>query len=799
MVKDNNLFSSDYAVETVERWGDEIKNAFEELERITGREVRCVRWNDNYVAAAFTIKVDLPSRGPVGGGDIRPEEPIMLVFSRRDYPELAPMVRSDRKDFLVEILPHLNPVDKGQPPYICLHRGNINDWFAEHTLEDLVMRTKDWFRDAATNRLIRSNDYFEPTRLNDLKGSAIFAPQTFKEWIERGWESTKGKAGFGFLLMKLLDPAKRFQKLDGFFPVKVQAFFTKDENDLFEILSKVKEVNSLIEERDDLAPWCFGILAWTNQKQPLSKYFGVLPHNAGELFEMCREIGIPLKEALKTYSEQGLLLLNGLPIIVGLHRPRPLIKSNLDVEPLCFVVNAGDEKSDEEGVIHPSASTYVLGHRSPLNKETAAEISGQKDIKQFGRILLLGCGALGSKIGLHLGRSGQTALTLVDFDTFSPHNLVRHALLSDASGKNKAEALKKSIVEIYENLPENQFPVAHTASALDWLKGERQEEMREHDLLIDATASGMVLEAAIKSKLPETLTAARAEIADLGKIGILSVEGDDRNPRLDDLNILLRDIAVDQPQLSAWLQSERKTRAEGRGPVLEEIAIGLSCASDTMRLSDDLVSWHASSFSIALRDILQKKDKNPSPGYLIINHSLQAHESLGAEGLVSRKIPVEPFLVLPSFCVRGYRVIGADAWQIRIRSEVAREMRRRLTVAAPNETGGLMVGVVHSKRRIIYVTRIVNPPDDSEGSYSGFSMGTIELPEELDRVKKASGDLLGFVGDWHSHPRGSGKISTTDMEAMMTTKRNFDRAGMPTFILIVSHRHFYAYVSNPGQ
>jgi integrative and conjugative element protein (TIGR02256 family) len=122
-------------------------------------------------------------------------------------------------------------------------------------------------------------------------------------------------------------------------------------------------------------------------------------------------------------------------------------------------------------------------------------------------------------------------------------------------------------------------------------------------------------------------------------------------------------------------------------------------------------------------------------------------------------------------------------------------MRERLQRASPKETGGLMIGVVHIKRRIIYVTRIIDPPADSEGTYSGFRRGTRRLPQTIEDIRKASGDLLGYVGDWHTHPRGTSRISTTDIKAMLQTKRDFDMAGLPTFILIVSHKSFRAYVS----
>src|SRR5258708_32082013 len=188
------LFSHGYQPDDPAKCSPDIVEAFAELDSIVG-EVRCVRWNADYVAAAFSLPIDLPSRGPVGGLDIRASEPLLLVFHKRDYPERAPMVRSDRKDFPVARLPHLNPVSRNQPASLCLHRGNFNDWFAEHSIGELVARIRDWLRDAGRNRLIRSADFFEPTRMVDAVGTAVFSVQNFKDWLNSGWKSTSGQPG----------------------------------------------------------------------------------------------------------------------------------------------------------------------------------------------------------------------------------------------------------------------------------------------------------------------------------------------------------------------------------------------------------------------------------------------------------------------------------------------------------------------------------------------------------------------------------------------------------------------------
>jgi proteasome lid subunit RPN8/RPN11 len=785
--RDVELFSLGYQSEDPANWGSDIVEAFDQLISVVG-EVRCVRWNSDHVAAAFSVPVDLPSRGPVGGLDIRPSEAILLVFSRRDYPERAPMARSDRKDFPVGSLPHLNPVAPGQPPWFCLHRGNFDDWFAEHTIADLVTRVRGWLRDAASNRLIRDNDFFEPTRLSESVGTVVFSEKSFQDWMAMGWKSTHGKAGYGFLAMSLLD-AENYQEVrDGAFPVKARQFYAKEE-DLSRRLKAALAIKEIAAGDKSIAPWCFGILAWTGHEQSVREYFGCLPRKARELLDFCGKLGIPLPEALRDYAGRNLAVLKGVPIILAIPRQQKILNSMLSIEPLCFVADGSSDEFSQVGSFPEDALSYSLAHRSPLTPEAAKAISGLANHENPGRILLLGSGALGSKIALHFGRAGHTAITPVDFDSLAPHNLVRHALLSEHIGQNKAEGLVRSIDSIFENVPEASAPLYDKVSALDWLKGDRRSGLEQHELLIDATASGMVFEALIRSDLPTQLKVARAGIADLGKLGILMIEGRQRNPRVDDLNVLLTDMAVDHFPIRQWLQREKEQLEEGVGAIFEAISIGMSCASDTMRLADDVVSWHASTFSLALREL----PRTPNHGFLVLNYTSEAN---GSEALVSERIKAIPVVVASALCLKGWQMRGRAAWQVRIAAHVVRDMHRRLKAAAPRETGGLMVGLIHPKRRIIYVTRLVVAPADSEASSAWFKRGTFKLPESISEIRKASGDLLGYIGDWHTHPRGSGRISETDVKAMMKTKRKFDTAGLPTFILIVSHKGLHPYVAD---
>jgi hypothetical protein len=162
-----------------------IRSAGAELERVLGPDkVGFKAWNKNYVAAAFELAVDIPTRGPVDDVDIRAVEPVVILFHRTNYPDVAPSAYSDRKDFPADKLPHLNPVKRGSPAHFCLHRGSVNDWFAEHSIIDFKDRIRGWLRDAASGRLIREEDRFEPTRLENVNGLCIFDPEVLTREIQ---------------------------------------------------------------------------------------------------------------------------------------------------------------------------------------------------------------------------------------------------------------------------------------------------------------------------------------------------------------------------------------------------------------------------------------------------------------------------------------------------------------------------------------------------------------------------------------------------------------------------------------
>lgn len=104
-------------------------------------------------------------------------------------------------------------------------------------------------------------------------------------------------------------------------------------------------------------------------------------------------------------------------------------------------------------------------------------------------VYVVGAGALGSHICDGLVRAGIGALTIRDFQLLTPGNMTRHlvAILGYA-GRNKALAVKSLLL----HRPYNRSTIESDQTALR-SPAEAIRVLRDHDLVVDASADGSVL------------------------------------------------------------------------------------------------------------------------------------------------------------------------------------------------------------------------------------------------------------------------------------------------------------------
>jgi hypothetical protein len=749
-------------------------------EKFADQDIPILHWSDSWLAVPFTVDVELPSRGPVNGVDIRKREPVVLLFARKFFPYRSPLVYSNRRDFPKDKFPHINVTARKQPAWLCLHRGSIDTWFAEHTVLDLVVRARGWFRDAARNRLVPEGDGFEPTRTAEPFGNLIYDPKVNFQIIAGHWRTLGGAPGYVVIAFDLLDDDSQAQIGASGYSVRqgaeVSSYVYKEHLRLAELLN---EFATRPEHKGKFQRRLFGVLVWGAEGDVTSEHFGELPETLGELGAWADGHSLPVKTALADYLAHDLQLFAGVPVILAVKRPRLILGTDSEIELLNFLVTAGGDHWPKDGAWDLEAKVRLSDHRTPLTPAFARQISAIGPDGAAEPSMVFGAGALGSKVASHLVRSGSVALKIVDYAKMSPHNLVRHALGGGAVGLSKAEALKAELLQFFPGQSDLAIE-ARDASILEVLRETGFSEGFCN--LLDLTASNVVFNAICEADLPETLRVHRAEIAHRGRLGFLSVEGAGRSPRLDDLQTLIFDSAIDDGNVSEWLNEIKTTREDRIGSGgLEDIQIGLSCSSATMRLADEVVSYHAAAATRRLRSYLGKGgptliDAVVSRSFLSDDGDSQASMTTYAQTLV---------------------LDAGFGWQIRVAARATDEMSARMRQESPRETGGLLVGRLNARKKIIYVTRLVKAPADSRGTPYFFIRGTEHLPEVLEHVERRTGGLLTYVGEWHSHPMGGSDLSDTDKEAVIKLRSILDPARLPTLVTIVTPEGIHAHLFEP--
>lgn len=771
------LFSDDLPEASDPTLSEALKQATAELRHAYPEQsIRVLEWNQQSIALSVIVPVNLPSRGNYLGLDIGSTEPLLLVLDRQLYPYKAPQVYSDRKGFPKAKLPHLNPTPPNQPASLCLHRGSIDDWFAEHTIIDLVNRARAWLSDAACGNLIRREDEFEPTRIGlPWGGYCIYDPAVMWSIIRTRQFAEPDRGGYEVLTYEWIDQAEaQTLATSGVLAVRLvpqQPTSAGSGLEFFHDISSGANGQKLIP----------GLLVWSPVSCVINDYFAEFPDSLAKLAEWAQSIQLPLSDAIGFYLKRVVPtseLLRPLPITLAVERPSRVMGTDSRTELIDFIIgvpiDSGNEgKGSEEMVARRGI------HLSPLTRRKAVSISCLPRVSSTGKVMVLGCGALGSKLALHLARSGYTDLTLVDEDRLAPHNMVRHALLPESIGINKAEALRAEIDAMFR-CDSGTSPAAMQVSALTFLTDEKCLP-KDHQWILDSTASPVVMNALSESTTLGLAACCRCYLTDGGHLGVLMAEGSQRNPRLDDMLVHLFDLSIGDRDLSKWLKVNRRPSRGILDPANEEIAIGVGCSSDTMKLSDDAISVHAGVMSLAIKGLLTQAAEHRL-GRLLL-HRLSWDGSIMTN---SAEHEVQPFRVLtPS---------NNASWQVRMSESSAIEIGRLSLLAHPNETGGLLIGRTDTKRRVIHITRVLPAPPDSVRSPYMFKRGIKDVSDAVRNIHQATGNLITCVGEWHSHPSGGGMLSAVDNNAVRELSETLFAAGLPVHVMIVANGAFYPYV-----
>ena len=385
-----------------------------------------------------------------------------------------------------------------------------------------------------------------------------------------------------------------------------------------------------------------------------------------------------------------------------------------------------------------------------------------------GPIVHIGCGSVGSKIAIHLARSGHGPFKLIDRAAFSPHNVARHALIPvpEIPGLPKASFLAEHIKMLRTEAEPYNDDIVTLCQQSDLKNRIFPKDTR---LVIESTGSTAVRN--FLAALPLRKLSGRvlhAALYESGNIGIIALEGHGRNPNVSDLIVRYRDLGVKINEIGSRFQisSDSISRQE----------VGLGCGSHTMVMPDTRVSLYAAGMAERARQVLEG--------------GVNQNGELWIGTLEANELQVS-WRLFELGQTRVLNVKAKNVWEIRILELASDQIAKDVEKYGEIETGGVLIGRISLTRRCFTISRVLEAPSDSERSQSLFVLGTKGLRAKVKEIHDKSGGFLNYIGTWHSHPKG-GKPSALDSDSLERMKRL--RFGAPAVSLIWTPSGFNAIV-----
>ncbi|WP_191184970.1 ThiF family adenylyltransferase [Pontibacter aquaedesilientis] len=747
--------------DSLQRYSDELSEAikiglgeirdFFDLENVV-----VLAYDEYHIAIPVTYKVSLPPLGTVGGIDIRSEEPVLIKISLRRYPDQIPLILSDRKDFPKKHLAHLYVSRTSEEAgKFCIVRNNPNEWFAGARMWDLLAVGEQWLFKAATGRLSGDGEEFDPIRLEGYHGYHVYKYDLLHEVVSNDQRFHPGH-GMALLFSNILsDDEEKYGSLT------YKTLSSVPFIQLANFMKVIDELHKSINGRE--VSLLLSILVWRQDDEVEEEYCTSLPKNYGELKIYFNVRGIDIDGVLAIYKNYGLQKRRGIPIIHAVKRPKKMVGYGGQYEFINFSVLAPEGKGQ---AMPEDAAVLNLSHIEPFSSNLAAKLSGET---RSAKTLYVGAGSLGSKIIIHDARGGKMHIGVVDEDKFLQHNLARQALYHDKVGLNKADATIKQISDMFETDSTKGFR-AYAMSVED----VSDNVFEDYEWLVDSSASLLVQNWLSRKVLPATLKVSRCEVADDGRLGLLYIEGEERNPRIDDLINMAYYSAIANDALKSWRRRDSQR-------VYSTIDIGLGCSSTTTVMPDDIISLHSSVFS----RLLHQEQSNPSIGNKGLIYLSQV-EMGGIPKLQSKSILVPPFESY--FCAEG------SGWEIRMAAGSSERLLNLCNQNGKIETGGVLVGMANYKTKTIHVFDIIEEPQGSTGTRTGFIRGVKGLPEYINEIKESTGGVVGYIGEWHTHPMDLEGLSCRDKATIRELVILNRKEPIPTCAIIVTNDKILPFV-----
>lgn len=687
--------------------------------------------------AFFAIVVD------AGDGTVAPGNPVgiqrreRLALTFRPDCDVPVDVRALRSDFPATL--HQNHVPHGEPRSLCLYETAWSTVERSWTPQGHLRQVLRWLQKTADGTLHEGDQALE--QLFFPTGEQVVIPADLAQ-------ATAGQA-VSLRLTRVVPSARRA---------------------------------TLVVERGDTttgAPTSFDLLPIV--VDPINHLpIQSPPHTLGELHDCLEALGTslfpPLLVAMQLRGEAGIALAASHPprrVLLLVRIPRQVNGEIRRIDTRGFILEIDLARLGlalgvlrQQGTtaysfrllppaLSPTAPPDSRWREYPLSpvevrespdRRLAQWMSGVSEADADFRGVLAGVGALGSALADLWSREGWGHWDFVDPDTLEPHNPIRHVAAFRDVGQSKASLVRRHVDALLDAPAGGADIVARANASND---AQVRAALERAQLVVDATTTIDVPRDLAERAGPRI---ASAFLTPSGLGAVLLLEDADRQIRVSSLEAQYYRAVLNE----AWGDTHLKAS--------QPVRTGAGCRDRSWILTNELVKLHAAQLARRIR----RSATTPGPQICIWT----LDDETGAVA-VNRVIPA------------ATRSVRRGDWHVRWDAALEQQIEQRRRAAFPEETGGVLVGVIDHKLRTIHLVDGWPAPADSQADESGFTRGKRDVLAAVEACQKRTRNMVGYVGEWHSHPPGlSNTPSLVDVGLLAALTQQLSADGAPAVMAI---------------